>query len=57
VRTRHRALHVPATARIELAQIAEQAMHGCIEVRRLFRNPLSQPLELTIHDDAISTWL
>jgi hypothetical protein len=49
VRTRHRALHVPATALVELAQIDEQSMHGGIEVCRLFGNPLPQLIELTVH--------
>jgi hypothetical protein len=30
-------------------------MHGGIEVRRLFRNPLTQLLELAIHDDCIAS--
>ena len=57
VRTRHRALNMPAAALVELAQIGEQAMHGGIEVRRLFRNPLPQLLELAIHGDCIASRL
>jgi hypothetical protein len=52
--TRHRTLRVPAAARVELAQIGEQAMHGGIDVRGLFRNPLPQLLELAIHRDWIA---
>jgi hypothetical protein len=48
---------VPAGPRIELAQVGEHSMHGCIEVSRLFRNPLAHPLEFTIHDDANGMWL
>jgi len=30
-------------------------MHGCIEVCCLFRNPLTQLLELAIHGDCIAS--
>jgi hypothetical protein len=45
---------VPATALVELAQIGEEPMHGRIEVRRLFRDSLTQLLELSVHEDTIS---
>jgi hypothetical protein len=54
VRTRRRALNVPTAALVELTQIGEEAIHGGIEVCRLFRNPLPQLLEITIHDDSHS---
>ena len=44
---------MPATARIELAQIGEQAMRRCIEVRCLFRDPLPQELDFSIHEKSI----
>src|SRR6185436_13689887 len=49
VRARGCALHVPAAALVELTQVGKESIHGCIEVCRLFRNPLSQLLEITIH--------
>jgi len=39
MRTRRRALNVPAAAFVELMQIGKQAIHGSIAVRRLLRNP------------------
>jgi hypothetical protein len=49
VRARHRALHVPPTALVELAQIGEQPVHGRIEVCRLFGDPFPQLIQLTVH--------
>jgi hypothetical protein len=46
---------MPATARIELAQIGEQPMHRGIEVGCLLGDPLAQLLQLAIHDDCISS--
>jgi len=45
---------VPATSLVERAQVGEQAVHGRIEVRRLFGDPLPQLIELTVHATAIS---
>jgi len=46
---------MPATARIELAQIGEQPMHRGIEVCRLLGDPLAQLVQLAIHDDVLSS--
>ena len=40
------ALCVPPAAPVELAQVGEEAMHGGVEMRRLFRDLLSQLFEL-----------
>jgi hypothetical protein len=55
VRARRRALDMPATARIERAQIGEQPMHRGIEVCRLLGDPLAQLLQFAIHDDLLSS--
>jgi hypothetical protein len=45
---------MPSAPLIELAQVGEQSVHRCIEVRRLLRDLLAEPFELSIHDDAIA---
>lgn len=57
VRARPGALNVPASAPVEFTQISEQPMHRCIEVRRLLRDPLTQLLELSIHETPYHTGL
>jgi hypothetical protein len=43
-----------AAALIELAQIREEAVHGGIEVCRLFCDSFPELLEVTIHGDSIA---
>jgi hypothetical protein len=40
---------MPTTARIKRAQIGQQPVHGCIEVRRLLGDPLAQLLQFIVH--------
>ena len=49
-----RPLHMPTTAGIERAQVGQQPVSGCIEVRRLLGDPLAQLFELILHDRRIS---
>jgi hypothetical protein len=44
---------MPATKRIELAQVGEKPMHCSIEVCRLLGDPLAQLLQFAIHDDLL----
>ncbi len=48
------ALCVPTAARIEFAQIGEQAMGRCIEVRGLLCDALSQELDFTVRGECIA---
>jgi hypothetical protein len=50
------ALHVPAAAAIERAQVGQQPMQGCVEVRRLLGNPLAQRLEIFRHGQCIAEY-
>jgi hypothetical protein len=45
---------VPAAALIELAEVCQQAMHRCIEVRRHLRDSLAEQFEFSIHGESIS---
>ena len=51
---RERALSVPSAALVKYAQVRQKAMRGCIEVRGLFRDSLTELLELTVHEDWLS---
>jgi hypothetical protein len=47
---------VPAAAPIERAQVAQQPMQGCIDVRRLLGDPLTQRLQILEHGQFISQY-
>ncbi len=47
-------LCVPATPRIKFTQVGEQAMSRRIEVCSLLRDPLSQELDFSIHEELIA---
>jgi hypothetical protein len=47
---------VPAAAPIERAQVDQQPMQGCVEVRRLFGDPLAQRLQILEHGQRISQY-
>jgi len=49
------ALSVPAAAPIERAQIGQQPMQGCVEVRRLLGDLLAQRLEILRHGSVYSS--
>src|SRR6185503_14215280 len=46
---------MPSATGVELVQVDQQVVHGSIEMRRLFRDPFTQPIELAIHEDCISS--
>jgi hypothetical protein len=46
---------MPSAALIELAQVREHPVHGCIKMRCLLCDPLTQLFELTVHVDCISS--
>jgi hypothetical protein len=48
---------VPAAALIELAQIGQQPMRRRVEVCGQFGDPLAQLIELSIHDERLTTGL
>jgi hypothetical protein len=55
MRTRLRALTMPAATEIKATQISEQPMHRGVKVRRLLCNAFTQPIEVGVHARTCTT--